>query len=77
MALLKPKEERKPNRRPYTNLTCVAARHRTKKCFRLCKPISGRGACGRVAPHSLKTRRQIAIAKYLREHGRPGAVVEE
>jgi len=49
----------------YTYLGCPLTRNRTAWCFRLCTPDSeGRGQCGRVAPHSLKSAIQTAIEKH-------------
>lgn len=66
MGLLKPK--RRPGRpiRPYTTLHCVVARNQVGWCRALCTPLDGHGACGRVAPHSLRGRTQTAIANYKR-----------
>jgi hypothetical protein len=46
-------------------LGCAMSRHRSKFCFGICKPLHGLGACGRLAPHSLRGRTQIAIANHL------------
>lgn len=70
MGLLKPR--RKPRRpiRPYTTLHCVAARNQVGWCRGLCNPLDGRGACGRVAPHSLLGRTQTAILNYRERQSR-------
>jgi hypothetical protein len=31
--------------------------------MRLCEPVGGLGLCGRVAPHALRGRTQMAIAR--------------
>ena len=57
----------------YTYLGCPMTRNRSAWCYRLCPPdAEGHGRCGRVAPHSLKGRTQLAIEAYnkkrLNEH---------
>jgi hypothetical protein len=53
--------------KPYTYLGCPMTRNRSAWCFRLCPPDAhGNGRCGRVAPHSLKGRTQLAIEAYNR-----------
>lgn len=57
----------------YTYLGCPLTRNRSPWCFRLCTPDpDGRGKCGRVAPHSFKSRIQRGIAdhkeKLQRDH---------
>jgi uncharacterized protein (TIGR00369 family) len=43
-------------------------RNRTPWCFRLCVPNQeGSGECGRIAPHSFKSRIQLGIEKQKRE----------
>lgn len=59
----------------YTYLGCPLTRNRTPWCFRLCIPdTEGHGECGRVAPHSFKSRIQLGIEahnkKKLEEHAR-------
>jgi acyl-coenzyme A thioesterase PaaI-like protein len=55
----------------YTYLGCPLTLNRSPWCFRLCSPdIDGCGQCGRIAPHSIKSRIQQGIAdhnKKLRE----------
>jgi acyl-coenzyme A thioesterase PaaI-like protein len=54
--------------RKYTYLGCPMTRNRSAWCYRLCPPDSeGKGRCGRVAPHSLLSRTQLAILKYKRK----------
>jgi acyl-coenzyme A thioesterase PaaI-like protein len=49
----------------YTYLGCPLTRNRSAWCYRLCTPDGeGHGRCGRVAPHSIKSRIQLAIEKY-------------
>ena len=57
----------------YTYLGCRLTRNRSAWCYRICPPDSGgRGRCGRIAPHSLKSSTQMAILnhkkKKLKEH---------
>lgn len=67
-----PKVERRMIRtrrgmRKYTYLGCPLTKNRTAWCFRLCVPDpSGKGRCGRVAPHGLTGRTQAAIAGHRR-----------
>jgi hypothetical protein len=52
----------------YTYLGCPLTRNRTPSCFRLCIPdTEGQGECGRVAPHSLKSRIQLGIEEHKRK----------
>jgi hypothetical protein len=44
---------------------CPLTRNRSAWCYRLCAPEHGLGACGRVAPHALRGRTDLAIEKYL------------
>jgi uncharacterized protein (TIGR00369 family) len=54
--------------REYTYLGCPLTRNRTPWCFRLCVPNQeGNGDCGRLAPHSFKSRIQAGIEKHKRE----------
>jgi uncharacterized protein (TIGR00369 family) len=49
----------------YTCLGCPLTRNRTAWCFRLCTPDEeGNGRCGRIAPHSLRSRTQLSIEHY-------------
>ena len=51
--------------RAYTYLGCSLTRNRSPWCFRLCVPDSkGRGHCGRIAPHGMKSRIQLGIENY-------------
>jgi acyl-coenzyme A thioesterase PaaI-like protein len=53
--------------RAYTYLGCPLTRDRTAWCFRLCVPDAhGKGQCGRIAPHGLKGRTQLAIMGHRR-----------
>jgi len=54
----------KPKLQPYSYLGCPETVSRVPWCYRICKPIHGRGTCGRMAPHMLKSRVQRAIAAY-------------
>ena len=69
MALLRPKHERNPRGRKlpeYRTLGCASYErgHRVTWCRFLCTPIGNKGACGRLAPHSIVGRTQAAIAAY-------------
>jgi len=48
--------------RSSTVVRCPLAGHQVGWCRRLCDPIENRGLCGRVAPHALQGRTQLAIA---------------
>ena len=51
--------------REHTYLGCPLTRNRSAWCFRICTPdADGSGHCGRVAPHGLKGRTQLAIEKH-------------
>ena len=51
-----------------TYLGCPLTRSRTPWCFRMCVPTeSGNGFCGRIAPHAIRSRIQMAIDKYKQE----------
>jgi len=44
---------------------CPLTHHHTRRCLRICRPgDQGKGACGRIAPHSVKGRFQQAILDY-------------
>ncbi len=52
----------------YTYLGCPLTRNRSAWCFRICIPDEkGHGHCGRVAPHGLKGRTQLAIESHGRK----------
>ena len=54
--------------REYTYLGCPLTRNRSAWCFRICVPDrEGHGHCGRVAPHGLKGRTQLAIERHGRK----------
>ena len=40
---------------------CPRTRNRTNWCYGWCVPADGIGACGRVAPHGIMGRTQLAI----------------
>jgi len=42
---------------------CPWVRNRATWCMGLCKPVDGFGTCGRLAPHGLRGRTQLAIAR--------------
>ncbi len=60
--LRKPLKKRRPP--TYRVLGCVMTHSRTQWCYGICKPKNGLGACGRLFPHALKGRTQMAIARY-------------
>lgn len=52
----------------YTYLGCPLTRNRSAWCYRLCAPNGGgHGRCGRVAPHSIKSRIQLAIERHKKK----------
>jgi len=52
----------------YTYLGCPLTHNRSAWCFRLCLPDEeGNGHCGRLAPHSLKSRTQLAIEDHKKK----------
>ncbi len=55
----------------YTFLGCPLTKSRTAWCHRVCTPVQGRGACGRVAPHALVGRTQEAILRHRIGTGTP------
>jgi hypothetical protein len=61
-------KEKKGKLPPYTLLRCKMVGHQVSWCRFLCTPIDGRGLCGRIAPHGLKSKTQRAIARYNAEH---------
>ena len=63
MGLLKPRRKKKKLLRQYTTVACPASRLQVGWCRGLCTPIDGMGPCGRVAPHTLLGRTQLAILK--------------
>jgi len=71
-----PKAPRKIRRRindrsslkAYTYLGCPLTRNRSPWCFRICQPNpDGTGQCGRVAPHSFKSRIQKGIDNFKKK----------
>lgn len=74
MALNAPRKIRKRVRtrndlRKYTYLGCPLTRNRSPWCFRLCRPdADGTGLCGRVAPHSFKSRIQKGIDDFKKKN---------
>ena len=49
----------------YTYLGCPLTRNRSPWCYRSCQPdAKGHGTCGRQAPHSVKSRIQLAILNH-------------
>ena len=48
----------------YTVLGCPLTKSHSLWCHGLCVPQEGIGYCGRVAPHTVTGRTQMAILKY-------------
>ena len=48
---------------------CPMVRYRAAWCRYLCDPLEGRGACGRLAPHSMLGKSQAAIITFRDRHG--------
>lgn len=62
----------------YTYLGCPLTRNRTPWCFRICTPdAEGSGECGRLAPHSFKSRIQQGIEDYKRKQSGLSSGLEE
>jgi hypothetical protein len=67
MALLRPKHNRKRTsirERPFSTLSCPLNGHQVSFCRQLCEPVDEHGLCGRLAPHAMVGRTQLAIATY-------------
>jgi len=77
MALLRPRNERRRTsikERPFSTLSCPLNGHQVSGCRQLCVPIAEHGVCGRLAPHAMKGRTQLAIAAYnARSRGSAGS----
>jgi hypothetical protein len=43
---------------------CPLTKNRSNWCYRMCAPVNGLGQCGRVAPHTLRGRTDLAIERY-------------
>ena len=48
----------------YRSLPCPYNGRQVSFCRGLCAPADGLGACGRLAPHALLGRTQLAIARH-------------
>lgn len=48
----------------YTVLGCPLTKSHALWCHGLCVPKNGVGLCGRIAPHTVQGRTQMAILKY-------------
>jgi len=48
----------------YTVLGCPLTKSHSLWCHGLCVPKNGIGLCGRVAPHTVTGKTQVAILKY-------------
>lgn len=77
MPLLRPRNERRRTsikERPFSTLSCPLNGHQVSWCRQLCVPIAEHGVCGRLAPHAMKGRTQLAIAAYnARSRGSAGS----
>jgi hypothetical protein len=77
MALLRPRNERRRTsikERPFSTLSCPLNGHQVSWCRQLCVPIAEHGVCGRLAPHAMKGRTQLAITAYnARSSGSAGS----
>ncbi len=58
------KKRRVTRLRSHTVLRCPYNGHQVSFCRQLCRPVSGRGICGRQAPHAMIGRTQAAITAY-------------
>jgi hypothetical protein len=48
----------------YTVLGCPLTKSHSLWCHGLCAPKNGIGLCGRIAPHTVPGKTQMAILKY-------------
>ena len=55
-------KRKKRGLRAYTVVRCPMNGQQVGWCRGLCEPVEGRGLCGRVAPHGIQGRTQLAIA---------------
>ncbi len=63
--MLRKETARSPKSLPaYRSLTCPYNGRQVSFCRGLCAPTAGVGACGRLAPHAMLGRTQLAIARY-------------
>ena len=70
MALLKPLSERPRDRVPsYVTISCPFNGHQVSWCMGFCEPVGTLGHCGRLAPHAMKGRTQIALENFVAKHG--------
>ncbi len=54
--------------REYNRVGCPLTRNRSAWCFRICNPnAEGHGRCGRIAPHGIKGKTQLAIEGHKRK----------
>ena len=70
MGLLKPRRRKRRHVRSYTTRRCLFAGHQVTWCRGLCHPVDGQGLCGRPAPHDLRGRTQLAIARFKESQDR-------
>lgn len=60
----------------YTYLGCPMTKNRSPWCFRMCRPnADGTGYCGRVAPHSFKSRIQQGIEDFKKNRDEPSRLL--
>jgi hypothetical protein len=67
MALLRPRKDRSKRAarlRAHGALRCPFNGHQVSWCRQLCEPIEDHGYCGRLAPHTMVGKTQVAIASY-------------
>ena len=63
------KRERKRKVPDYTVRGCPLTKSHSLWCHGLCVPEDGIGFCGRVAPHTVVGKTQLAILKYkIKQH---------
>jgi hypothetical protein len=56
--------KRIPREKFHREWGCPRTKNRTPWCFAMCTPVEGLGECGRIAPHSLMGRTELAILKH-------------
>ena len=68
MKVVKKKLRTNKGFREYTYLGCPLTHNRSAWCFRMCTPDGdGHGQCGRIAPHGLTGKTQMAIKTHTRK----------
>lgn len=67
-------ESKRPQLRAYTVLRCRAGgRHHVGWCYMMCKPVDGKGLCGRQAPHAVDNTHRKAIRAFNERRAREAA----